>query len=176
MPVTTSTGVIALDTSTKPLLDPAPLSSFTRSFVPCGIGVLIEATIFMFSRFVNMLYFVLLSLTDDSSEPGLASVMNNGPGFPVTAIFVIGFTSTVSDCVTLLPSCPRAARGRQKESPSSNVMDVFFIREAKKVIFKVISKKYVKRVRETCRVERDNSSASKQLTAVDFRLRQVVAW
>jgi hypothetical protein len=56
-PETTSTGLIALDTSTNPLLNPFELSSFIIKRVPTGIGELMDATIFMLSRFVIMLYF-----------------------------------------------------------------------------------------------------------------------
>ena len=63
--------------SAKPFFLPFrdELSSFTFKRVPVGIGELMDATIFMLSRFVIMLYFELLSLTDRTSEPAFASMM-----------------------------------------------------------------------------------------------------
>jgi hypothetical protein len=104
MPVTTSTGVKAPDKSTNPVLAALLLDNLTISFVPAGIMSLMDATIFMLSRFVVMLYFVLLSLTDVRLEPGTASLMMSGSGFPATEILVIGFTSIVTIWVTLLVS------------------------------------------------------------------------
>jgi hypothetical protein len=57
-----------------------------------------------------MLYFVLLSLATRDSDPEPVSDTKSGPGFPVTAIFVNGFTSMVTDWVTLLP-CARTRMG-----------------------------------------------------------------
>jgi hypothetical protein len=60
----------------------------------------------MLSRFVIKLYFVFSSLTDERLDPGTASLMIRGLGFPVTVSLVIGFTSIVKLWVTLLlPDC-----------------------------------------------------------------------
>ncbi len=104
MPVTTSTGVIAPDRSIVPALEALLLDILIMSLVPKGILSLIEATIFMLSRLVVRLYLVFASLTLERSEPATASVIVRGFGFPVTEIFVIGFTSMVTDWVALLPS------------------------------------------------------------------------
>jgi len=55
-PVTTSTGVVALVRSTSPALFAFELSRLINSFVPSGILLSIDATIFMFSKFVVTLY------------------------------------------------------------------------------------------------------------------------
>jgi uncharacterized membrane protein len=83
-----------------------------------------DATIFMLSRFVIMLYFELLSLTDRTSEPAFASVMKRAPGFPLTAIFVTGFTSTVKVWTTLLPVWESATSGKRMQQASKNLKDL----------------------------------------------------
>jgi hypothetical protein len=66
------------------------------SDVPVGIGLSMDATIFILFRFVTRLYLELASVAEEVPPP---EETTSGSGAPETMSLVTGFTSIASCCV-----------------------------------------------------------------------------